>query len=555
MRLVAVAVLLFFALLLSSSLPASALSLREQVQGELLSLLEPISATGRLALASGVIRIEAPLARIYSERQNQPLWIGDQGPRPESLVLLDTLRKSTAEGLIPEDYHVGPMAELLALAGEMPRHGMLCDPCALARLDLVLTEAFWMYTRDHLVGRMAFAHLREAPELGDRATDPALVLEEALRQGRFAEVLAGLVPKDPGYVRLMEQLEIYRQRAATGSWPKVEPGETLRPGMRHERVRQLKERLRATSDRIWPENEPDDLLSGELLEAVRDFQRLHGLDVDGVVGPRTLAELNVSVEERVRQIEWNLERWRWLPKPTPSRYLEVNIPDFTLKLVDNGQPVMEMAVIVGTEIRKTPVFFGTMTYLELSPYWSVPPTILREDKLPLIRKNPGWLAQKHFEIVSWNNSGAIIDPAGIDWSTVTANNFPGMLRQKPGPWNPLGRVKFMFPNHLAVYLHDTSERHLFKKRVRLFSSGCIRIERPFDLAFYLLEPQGWSREELEAAMSQSKPRRVSLKESLPVRLLYWTAWVDDEGVMQFRPDYYQRDLDMQAALDLWRYRP
>ena len=554
MRLVFVALLSFFALLGSFSTPSYALSLREQVQGELLSLLEPIFATARLTLPTGVIRIEAPLARIYAERQNQPLWIGDQGPRPESRVLLDTLRKSTAEGLIPEDYHVGPMAELLALAGEMPRHGMLCDPSALARLDLVLTEAFWVYTRDHLVGRMAFAHLREAPELGDRATDPALLLDEALRQGRFAEVLAGLVPKDSGYVRLMEQLEIYRQRAATGSWPKVDPGEALRPGMRDERVRQLKERLRVTSDRIWPENEPDDLLAGELLEAVRDFQRLFGLDVDGVVGPRTLAELNVSVEERVRQIEWNLERRRWLPKPTPYRYLEVNIPDFTLKLVENGQTVMDMAVIVGTEFRKTPVFFGTMTYLELSPYWSVPPTILREDKLPLIRKNPGWLTQKHFEIVSWNNSGAIIDPAGIDWSTVTANSFPGMLRQKPGPWNPLGRVKFMFPNRLSIYLHDTSERHLFKKRVRLFSSGCIRIERPFDLAFYLLEPQGWTRQELETAMNQSKPRRVSLKESLPVRLLYWTAWVDDEGVMQFRPDYYQRDLDMQTALELWRYR-
>jgi len=137
---------------------------------------------------------------------------------------------------------------------------------------------------------------------------------------------------------------------------------------------------------------------------------------------------------------------------------------------------------------------------------------------------------------------------------VTANNFPGALRQKPGPWNPLGRVKFMFPNRLAIYLHDTSERHLFKRRVRLFSSGCIRVERPFELAYYLLEPQGWTEKELETAMNQRKPRKVSLREPLPIRILYWTAWVDDAGVMQFRPDYYQRDQDMQTALELWRYR-
>jgi murein L,D-transpeptidase YcbB/YkuD len=256
------------------------------------------------------------------------------------------------------------------------------------------------------------------------------------------------------------------------------------------------------------------------------------------------------VEERIRQIEINLERWRWLPKTLGNRYLLVNIAGFNLTVVEDGKTVLEMAVVVGTPFRRTPVFSANLSYLIFSPYWNVPVTILREDKLPLIKADPGYVAAHHYEIVSWQDfPNRLLDPKSIDWSRITARNFPGLLRQKPGPWNPLGRVKFMFPNDFSVYLHDTPDRHLFAREQRSFSSGCIRIERPFELALYLLQGQeGWDADSIRGAMTSNVTRRVDLRQRIPVHILYQTAWVDDQGRLQTRPDLYQRDAALYDAL-------
>jgi murein L,D-transpeptidase YcbB/YkuD len=211
---------------------------------------------------------------------------------------------------------------------------------------------------------------------------------------------------------------------------------------------------------------------------------------------------------------------------------------------------MSMPVVVGTSYRKTPVFSARMTYLEFAPHWTVPSTILREDKLPLIKKNPGWLARHHYEIVPWSGAAKeTIDLAAIDWKTVEADTFPGTLRMKPGPWNPLGRIKFMFPNRFAVYLHDTPDRYLFTRDIRSYSSGCIRVERPLDLAQFLLEKAAeWDCDLILDALESDEPLTVSLPAVWPVHILYWTAWVDAEGALQFRDDFYLRDLDLELAL-------
>jgi murein L,D-transpeptidase YcbB/YkuD len=228
----------------------------------------------------------------------------------------------------------------------------------------------------------------------------------------------------------------------------------------------------------------------------------------------------------------------------------VNIADFSLEVVEGGVVVMRMPVVVGTSYRKTPVFSGLMRYVEFAPYWGVPPTILREDKLPKIKANRDYLRLAHFEIVPWNGPpGEVLDPETIDWKNVTAENFPGLLRQKPGPWNPLGRVKFIFPNAFDVYLHDTPEHYLFEKNRRSYSSGCIRIARPEDLAQYLLEGQkGWDCERIADAMNSPVPVVEPLQEPLPVHILYRTAWIDAAGALEFRKDVYLRDVDLDLAL-------
>ena len=271
-------------------------------------------------------------------------------------------------------------------------------------------------------------------------------------------------------------------------------------------------------------------------------------DVPGIEVIQPLEALNVPVSQRVRQIELNMERWRWLPRSLGSNYLLVNIADFRANVIEEGKTVLSMPVVVGNAYRKTPVFSAELEYVEFAPYWLVPPTILEEDKLPVIRSDPGYLERNHYEIVSWDQQQDI-DPQSIDWSTVDSENFPGVLRQRPGPWNPLGRVKFIFPNDYAIYLHDTNRRDLFRQRNRKYSSGCIRLQRPDKLANYLLCNSGWNEKLVDKAMRSSVSQQVYLEQPLPVHVLYWTAWIDDDGLVNFREDVYNRDQDLQQALD------
>jgi len=225
----------------------------------------------------------------------------------------------------------------------------------------------------------------------------------------------------------------------------------------------------------------------------------------------------------------------------------VNIADFRVSVIEQGKTVLSLPAVVGNRYRKTPVFTAAMRYLEFAPDWTVPSTILYEDKLPLIKDDPGYLERHHYELLV---DGEPVDPYEIDWEQVSedADNFPARLRQKPGPWNALGRIKFMFPNEHAVYLHDTPDRHLFWQQRRSFSSGCIRVQKPQLLAEYLLKEQGWELGDIREAMHDETPLRVNLQRRLPVYVLYWTAWVDEEGLLHFRDDVYGRDIDLDLAL-------
>ena len=252
-----------------------------------------------------------------------------------------------------------------------------------------------------------------------------------------------------------------------------------------------------------------------------------------------VAALNVPVEERLRQLELNMERWRWLPRELGTRYLLINIANFTLEVVDQDQPVLTMRTIVGRPDRPTPILQSALSQVVLSPYWHVPQRIALQDKLPVIRKDPHYLARHGFQVVRGRH---VIDPTTIAWAQLTRTHFPYRLRQRPGATNALGRIKFLLPNPFDVYLHDTQARALFHAPVRTFSSGCIRLEKPLELAAYLLRADPvWTPDKIRRAVERPQEQVISLATPLAVYVLYRTAWVAADGSVQFRPDLYKHD--------------
>jgi murein L,D-transpeptidase YcbB/YkuD len=491
------------------------------------------------------------ISNLYARRAFMPVWFDGWQLKPEATILLENLRNAGAQGLCSNDYLLPELERLMSIQIDFTAKNLPLSADNRAVLDLLLSQSFLTYATHMVEGQVdpSLAHVDWKARR--RKVDLVKLLEYAIENQRLSQVIENLAPPHEEYVQLMKALSDYQRISAGGGWPKIPAGPTIRPGQSDERIPLLKMLLSLTGDLAIP-GDGQQTYDAETSAAMRRFQSRHGLADDGVVGRKTLEALNVPVEERIRQIELNLERWRWMPKSFGARHIRVNIADFSLEVVEDGEAVMRMSVIVGTQYRKTPVFSAQMTYLEFAPYWTVPPTILREDKLPQIKLNPAYLADKHFRIIARAGDQEVIDPWQIDWTKVTASNFPGLLRMDPGPWNPLGRVKFMFPNQFNVYLHDTNEVYLFDKHIRSFSSGCIRVERPRELASYLLEKK-IGRKRLQQLFMATAPVQVPI-DPLPVHIQYWTAWVDHDGLVQFRPDVYFRDLDLDIALTEPAYR-
>jgi murein L,D-transpeptidase YcbB/YkuD len=304
-------------------------------------------------------------------------------------------------------------------------------------------------------------------------------------------------------------------------------------------VPDLRARLVRTGDVATPSTEGL-LYDAALEEGVRRFQARHGLEPDGVVGPATLRALNVPVGDRIDQIRVNLDRARWVLHQVGGRQVVVDIAGFEVYVLENGQVVWRSRAQVGRSYRQTPVFRDDIRYLVVNPDWTVPRGILGKDILPRIQKDPGYLAAQNMRVLT--PGGEEVDPASVSWSRYTGANFPYVLRQDPGPNNALGRIKIMFPNRHAVYLHDTPARSLYDRTERTFSSGCIRVEDAFELGAILLDdPDAWTRDRLEAAATGTQPRTLNLPSPWPVLLLYWTVSVGEDGTVSFRPDIYDRD--------------
>lgn len=479
----------------------------------------------------------------YEKRQFHPAWLTPLGPRPQAAELAEAVDTLAGEGLDPRFYQ----KEALLAAVRDARPGADLDDLRvqrrLAQAELSLSYA-WFSMAAHLAsGRLQPASLGVNWHAAPPAADLEAGLEEALQEGgSVLAALRGQTRASRDYEDLRAALALYDQMAA---WPRV--GKTLKKNVRGAEVLLLRERLAAEGD-LEAAPAPIDLYDDAVEEGVRRFQSRHGLDVNGKVDAATLAELDLPLEERIRQLRVNLERKRWMPADFGPRYIAVNIPDYRLQLVQDGRQTLEMRVIVGKAQRnKTPVFSGEMTYLMLNPEWNIPRTIIAEEVKPGLAKDSTYLQRKGMEVVrGWGRNLEVVDPSGLDLARLGPEY---RLRARPGVANPLGQVKFMFPNRFNVYLHDTPTDRLFNASARAFSHGCVRLEKPIDLANAVLaDNKTWTPEAVQDVLVSGESKTVSLREPLSVHLYYLTAWVDEAGTVQFRRDVYGYDAKVAAAL-------
>jgi murein L,D-transpeptidase YcbB/YkuD len=452
--------------------------------------------------------------------------------------------------MTPGDYHVAQIAAMVIAVRRDHETQTPLAPDRLADLDLLLTDAFLLYGSHLLVGRVNPALEYGVWGVQREKVDLARVLQTALDTNDITTALQSLLPSQPpAYAKLRRALAHYQQLAAIGGWPVVPGGPKLRVGHRGERVTTLRARLRAEGDLRTGLADSEDLFDDTLEQAVRHFQRRYGLDVDGVVGPATLAMLNVPVETRARQIALNMERWRWLPREVGPHAVIVNVAGFTLEVMENHDSVMTMRIVAGKPATRTPVFHTFVTAVELNPAWHVPTSIAVKEMLPLIRRNPQYLVKHHLTVLQgWGTKTQVIDPTRIAWARISERHFPYRFRQEPGPWNALGRVKIHLPNPFTVYLHDTPTQELFARTVRAFSHGCIRIEKPIEFAEHLLRGTEWTRDTLLAAINQGVERTIRLPKPIPIYVGYWTAWIEQDSTLHFRADLYGRDRRLDQAL-------
>jgi murein L,D-transpeptidase YcbB/YkuD len=486
--------------------------------------------------------------RVYLDRDYQPVWIDGSELEGRALDLIETLCHAEREGLRSADYDLpGLQAQLARL-----REHKKSNPAALAALDLRLTRAFLDYATDLLAGRLDPQAVHNGWYIRARRAVIDSTLRSALSQDAFDDMVSPLRPRQKEYKELLEVLADYREIEAKGGWERIEGVSRLRWGDEGPTVAVLRQRLQATGDLEKAEGKP--IYDDRVAKAVARFQERHGIPADSSVDAKTLAALNVPVETRIRIIELNLERYRWLPSDFGKRYILVNIPDYRLYAYDEGKERLTMRVTVGEEYtHATPVFADSMTHVVFRPYWEVPRRIMVDSVIPNVRKNIHYLAQHSYEVVDLARNEVIADPSAINWSKLNMKKIPFRVRQKPGPDNQLGTVKFMFPNQFSVYLHDTPADSLFEKQNRTDSHGCVRVEDAVKLAGYVLEKQeGWGDDEILEAIAADPtkdmtPTSVYLKHPVPVYLLYLTAFVRD-GVLHFRDDPYRKDRRAMARM-------
>ncbi|GAB2965769.1 L,D-transpeptidase family protein [Hymenobacter coalescens] len=502
--------------------------------------------------------------KFYKERNGRLGWFRNHELVPQTERMLAELSKAGADGLDPKKYRVIDFDKLFAQIKEAP--DTTARNALEQEIDVALSATYFNWADDFYRG---IVNPREVKNIDWQVKRNKIKLHKALmtilKERESTYPYYEFEPLHPEYDRLRTALAHYRTMQRNGGWQPVPAVKRLRPGDTSAVVPALRRRLLGFKADGTPNPDvaapmqavPVNNRSGQpaapqesrtydadLVAAVKAFQTQHGLKADGNLGPETIKFLNVPLQQRIDQIIVNMERWRWIPKRFEPNYLLVNIPDYHMWVYENGKPAIDMRVIVGKTLNATPVFSDKMEYVVLAPYWNVPYSIIDKELRPKLAADPvGYLNRLDMEVVKGAGAKATpVDPTSIDWANLTEGTWRYTLRKRPGPKNDLGDAKFIFPNSLDIYLHDTPHDELFSQGKRGFSHGCVRVEKPLELAEYLLRNKpGWDMTKIQETIAGGKEQYVPLPEKLPVYLVYFTAWVDDAGNLHFRDDIYGHD--------------
>jgi len=531
----------------------------------------PVPAKGSNRPSSPAFPTRRTLRDFYAGRQQRLAWCDDTGRLlPAAGTLLEALRAARDQGLDPEDYALSRLERLRGEMKEKPEKAVN----SWADFDLLMTTAFFRYASDLSTGRVHPDEIHSEWHTQPPELDLPGALAKALQDGSLEQLLKTLPPPHPGYAQLQAGLKKLRDIEAGGGWVVVPNGPKLQTGARGPRVALLKQRLSDTGAGQQPPaqdavaqpaaNRPGRpapprarsapvppagagaVFDEALAQSVRRFQALHGMEPDGIVSATTLAELNVPVDTRIREVELNLERWRWIPRRLGNPHVEVNIPGFRLQLIQDGRVELESRIVVGQAFTPTPVFTDRIVAVIANPPWNVPDQLAVREYLPELKEDPQIFAKHGIRIFDSAEKGAReVDPASVRWRGVDEDEFHYHLRQDPGPDNALGRMKFQLTNDFQIYLHDTPARELFGKADRDLSHGCIRVEKAGELADRIL---GDASDKLAEALESEDEKQIQVRPPVPIQILYLTAWADPDGTLHFAPDIYEFDLPQQDAL-------
>ena len=521
--------------------------------------LEADSPGERKKVGGAILFSSLVIQRFYQERNFHPAWIMEKKLTERAYEMRYEIQQARFDGLNPEDYHLSVINHYF---DKMERQVEAITNLEWASIDLLLTDAYIMLSSHLYLGKVNPENLKTAWNIQRSAPELRIDerLEKALQEENIRKSMEELYPSFTIYKKMRDGLrELYDFHSknlndSDISWKALKLDKSIKQEEVHNLVPEIRKRLI-----FWNFLEPYTFENEKLYDStmeigVKKIQVRHGMVPDGIIGQGTVQGLNQSPEDLIKTASVNLERLRWLPDDIKElELILVNTANFQLDYIQRRDTVLSSRVIVGKSYHSTPQFNAEMSYIVFSPTWTVPNSITRNEIIPAIRKNPNYLARNNMKVLT--SSGTEVSPSSIDWAKVNPRTFPYIIRQEPGQNNSLGLVKFMFPNKYSVYIHDTPARSLFEREDRALSHGCIRIQKPFELAKMLLSfDPNWTDEKIKEAMHLSKEKIVMLDRKIPVVVLYLTYWADSKGDYYFRRDLYSRDTEIYNSLREGRFQ-